>query len=156
MSYEWNLQAPPLFCGTRWAWDPWGPLQTPREMLQAFTVLTSCKNTCNSLFLYAKSFFFKSLKSTRWSAPHLSIYHQKCDFFFGSEEVQRSTYMIRLGKFRLGLIGLDFPIFCDRFFFHLLIVDSIYSLDQRLSQMVLKTSSSLQRSELYYAENIKW
>ncbi len=58
MSWEWNPQAPPLFYGTRWAWDPWGPLQTLREILWFLLYQPITNSVVITLFKRQKLFFW--------------------------------------------------------------------------------------------------
>jgi len=93
MSWEWSPQAPPLFCGTRWAWDPWGPLQTLREILWLLLYQPITNSIVITLFKRQKNFFEISLKSNTcgWRRIYLSI--------------DLKSYQ-NLGKYILGLLKL--------------------------------------------------
>ena len=80
MSREWNPQAPPLFCGTRWAWDPWGPLQTPREILWLLLYQPITNSVVITLFERQKTFFKSHLNQTHVVGA-VSIYLSLTIFF---------------------------------------------------------------------------
>ncbi len=75
LSWEWNPQAPPLFYGTKWAWDPWG-LYRPLGRYSGFYFTNQSQTQLWLLSLKGKKLFFElSLKSNTcgWRRIYLSI-----------------------------------------------------------------------------------
>jgi len=65
LSWEWNPQAPPLFYRARWAWDPWGPLQTPWEILWPLLYQPITIPYCDHSLFFQKQFLTFYWNQTR-------------------------------------------------------------------------------------------
>jgi len=96
MSWEWNPQAPPLFNGTRWAWDPWGPLQTPWEILWPLLYQPITIPYCDRTLLWQKQFLNFHVNKTHVVGA-VSIY-----LFFTSQIMKETSYYIHQSSIKIS------------------------------------------------------